>query len=118
VRALADAADQYVDVSRALVAGLRLGCLNVTTRSVSLIDEQILAIWCALRVNPSLDARWAMEVIDRLLDERPRYGQVKPSDPPTLAPPSVASPGPVHGSSDQHAILASVIRALLADEPG
>jgi hypothetical protein len=34
------------------------------------IDEQILVIWRALRANPSLDARWAMQVIDRLLDQR------------------------------------------------
>ena len=34
------------------------------------IDNQILAMWRALRTNPSLDARWAMQVIDRLLDER------------------------------------------------
>jgi hypothetical protein len=36
------------------------------------IDDQILAMWRALRTNPSLDARWAMQVIDRLLDQRPR----------------------------------------------
>jgi hypothetical protein len=36
------------------------------------IDEQILVIWRALRANPSLDARWAMQVIDRLLDQRPQ----------------------------------------------
>jgi hypothetical protein len=57
----------------------------VTTGPVSRIDEQILAIWCALRVNPSLDARWAMEVIDRLLDERPRPGQLAPPGPPPAA---------------------------------
>jgi hypothetical protein len=34
------------------------------------IDEQILVMWRALRANPSLDARWAMQVIDRLLDQR------------------------------------------------
>jgi hypothetical protein len=38
------------------------------------IDDQILAMWRALRTNPSLDARWAMQVIDRLLDQRPRPG--------------------------------------------
>ncbi len=32
-------------------------------------------MWRALRANPSLDARWAMQVIDRLLDQRPRQGQ-------------------------------------------
>ena len=37
-----------------------------------------MAIWRALRVNPSLDARWAMQAIDRLLDERPRPGQAGP----------------------------------------
>jgi len=39
------------------------------------IDEQILVMWQALRANPSLDARWAMQVIDRLLDQRPRPGK-------------------------------------------
>ena len=34
------------------------------------IDDQILAMWRALRSNHSLDARWAMQVIDRLLDQR------------------------------------------------
>jgi hypothetical protein len=29
------------------------------------IDEQILALWRGLRSNPSLDARWAMQAIDR-----------------------------------------------------
>jgi hypothetical protein len=63
----------------------------VTTGPVSRIDEQILAIWCALRVNPSLDARWAMEVIDRLLDERPRPEQVPP--PGQAAPATSAGHG-------------------------
>jgi len=98
----------------------------VTTGPVTRIDEQILAIWGALRVNPSLDARWAMQVIDRLLDERPRPGQGPPVaapgpsavPPPTVAPPAVTSPGLVPGSPGQQAILASVIRALLAGEPG
>jgi len=106
----------------------------VTTRLASCIDEQILAIWRALRVNPSLDARWAMQVIDRLLDERPRLEQVPPpvtapgpawpSGPagpqatsPTT-PPAMGLPGLVPGSSGQQVILASVIRALLAGEPG
>jgi hypothetical protein len=40
------------------------------------IDEQILVMWRPLRANPSLDARWAMQVIDRLLDQRPRPEQV------------------------------------------
>ena len=44
-------------------AGPRLACD---------IDDQILAMWRALRTNPSLDARWAMQVIDRLLDQRQR----------------------------------------------
>jgi len=34
------------------------------------LDAQILATWQALRTNPDLDARHAMEVIDRLLDQR------------------------------------------------
>jgi hypothetical protein len=58
----------------------------VTTGSVSRIDDQILAIWRALLVNPSLDARWAMQVIDRLLDERPRPGQALPPGTLTLRP--------------------------------
>jgi hypothetical protein len=94
----------------------------VTTGSASRIDDQILAIWRALRVNPSLDAHWAMQVIDRLLDERPRPGQalppVTPRGPQSVTPLAVAPPGLVPGSSGQQAILASVIRALLAGEPG
>jgi hypothetical protein len=38
--------------------------------AASRIDEQILALWRGLRTNPSLDARWAMQAIDRLLDDR------------------------------------------------
>jgi hypothetical protein len=49
------------------------------------IDEQILVMWRALRANPSLDARWAMQVIDRLLDQRPRPAQVPPPGPPAAA---------------------------------
>ena len=96
----------------------------MTTGSASRIDEQILAIWRALRVNPSLDARWAMQVIDRLLDERPRPDQVPPPTavappgPQGVTPPTVAPLGLVPGSPGQQAILASVIRALLAGEPG
>jgi len=77
------------------------------------IDEQILAMWKALRTNPSLDARWAMRVIDRLLDERPRPGQVTPSGPPAAA---AWNPGPA--SSAQQAMLASIVRAVLTGEPG
>jgi hypothetical protein len=43
------------------------------------IDREILTMWRALRSNPSLDARWAMQVIDRLLDQRPRPAQLPPS---------------------------------------
>jgi hypothetical protein len=64
------------------------------------IDDQILTIWRALRTNPSLDARWAMQAIDRLLDERPRPAQARPAGPPA-----------------QEVILASILRALLTDEP-
>jgi hypothetical protein len=92
----------------------------VTTGSASRIDEQILAIWRALRVNPSLDARWAMQVIDRLLDERRRPEKAPPPTAPpgpqAVTPP--APPGLIPGSPGQEAILASVIRALLAGEPG
>jgi hypothetical protein len=73
------------------------------------IDDQILAIWRALRTNPSLDARWAMGVIDRLLDERANPGQV---------PPAVMPAGLAPGSPAQEAILEAVLRALFADEPG
>jgi hypothetical protein len=105
----------------------------VTTRPAPCIDEQILAIWRALRVNPSLDARWAMQVIDRLLDERPRPGQLPPpvtppgpafpvgpqaASPQPVTPPAAGLPGLVPGSPGQQAILASVIRTLLADGPG
>ena len=77
------------------------------------IDGQILTMWRALRSNPSLDARWAMQVIDRLLDQRPRPAQV-----PAPGPPAAASRGLDPGSPAQQAILASVVRALLTDEPG
>ena len=48
---------------------------GATRGPASDIDEQILVMWQALRANPSLDARWAMQVIDRLLDQRPHQGQ-------------------------------------------
>jgi len=76
------------------------------------IDDQILAIWRALRTNPSLDARWAMQAIDRLLDERPR-----PAQAPPAGPRAVMSAGLTPGSPAQEAILASIVRALLTDEP-
>ena len=76
-------------------------------------DDQILAMWRALRANPSLDARWAMAVIDRLLDQRPRPAQVPPPGPPAAASRSLDP-----GSPAQQAILASVVRALLTGEPG
>ena len=75
-----------------------------------------------MRVNPSLDAHWAMQVIDRLLDERPRPGQarppVTPRGPQAVTPLAVAPPGLAPGSPGQQAILASIIRVLLAGEPG
>jgi len=77
------------------------------------VDQQILAMWKALRANPSLDARWALQVIDRLLDERPRPGQVAPSGPPAATARSLDP-----GSPAQQAILASVLRELLTDGPG
>jgi len=46
------------------------------------IDEQIMVMWRALRSNPSLDARWAMRVIDQLLDQRLRPAQVPPPHGP------------------------------------
>jgi hypothetical protein len=77
------------------------------------IDGQILVMWRALRSNPSLDARWAMQVIDRLLDQRSRPAQLPPPGPS-----AVTSWGLDPGSPAQQAILASVVRALLSDEPG
>jgi hypothetical protein len=56
------------------------------------IDDQILVMWRALRSNPSLDARWAMQVIDRLLDQRPRPAQV-PSPGPLAATSQSLDPG-------------------------
>lgn len=81
--------------------------------AVSDIDNQILVMWRALRGNPSLDARWAMQVIDRLLDQRLRPAQLPPPGPP-----AATSWGLDPGSPAQQAILASVVRALLSDEPG
>jgi hypothetical protein len=75
------------------------------------IDQQIMAMWKALRTNPSLDARWAMQVIDRLLDKR--SGQMTLSGPPGTA---ARNPGPALPA--QQAILASVMRAVLTGEPG
>jgi hypothetical protein len=69
-------------------------------------------MWRALRANPSLDARWAMQVIDRLLDQRPRPAQVPPSGPP-----AAVSGGLESGPPAQQAIVASIVRALLASEP-
>jgi hypothetical protein len=77
------------------------------------IDDQIVAMWRALRTNPSLDARWAMQVIDRLLDQRPRRAQDAPAGPS-----AAASPGLAPGSPAQQAILAGVVRELLTDDPG
>ncbi len=77
------------------------------------IDNQILAMWRALRTNPSLDARWAMQVIDRLLDERSGPAQVRPPVMPTVRPAGLAA-----GPLSQAGNLASILRALFADEPG
>jgi hypothetical protein len=71
----------------------------------SAIDEQILVMWRALRANPSLDARWAMQVIDRLLDQRPRPAQVPPPGPS-----AAGSRGLDPGSPAQQAILARIVR--------
>jgi len=78
----------------------------------SRIDDQILALWRGLRSNPSLDARWAMQAIDRLLDERPRPGQARPGGTPAAMPPRL-----IPGTPAQEAILASVVLELLAEEP-
>jgi hypothetical protein len=56
------------------------------------VDDQILAMWRALQTNPSLDARWAMQVIDRLLDQRPRPAQI-PSPGPSAATSRSLDPG-------------------------
>src|ERR1700735_570821 len=71
------------------------------------IDREILAIWRALRSNPSLDARWAMQVIDRLLDQRPRPAQLPPPGPPAVTARASVSPGlQLNGGDDG-------VRALL-----
>jgi hypothetical protein len=77
------------------------------------VDDRILAIWRALRTNPSLDTGWAMQVIDRLLDQRPRPAQVPPPGPPAA---TVRDLGP--GSPAQQAILASLLREFLTEDPG
>lgn len=82
-------------------------------RPTSDIDDQILGMWCALRANPSLDARWAMQVIDRLLDERSCPAQVRPPVMPAVMP-----AGPAAGPPSQAANLASILRALSTEEPG
>jgi hypothetical protein len=71
------------------------------------IDDQILAMWRALRSNPSLDARWAMQVIDRLLDQRPRPAQLPPPGPPAVTSRASVSPGLQLSSGDDG------VRALL-----
>jgi hypothetical protein len=83
----------------------------VTTGSASGVDDQILAIWRALRTNPGLDARWAMQAIDRLLDQR--LGQA-----PAPGPPAAVLRGPAPGSPVQQAIVSAIARAILSGEPG
>jgi hypothetical protein len=84
---------------------------GAASRPASDIDDQILAMWRALQANPSLDARWAMQVIDRLLDHRPRPARVPPPGPPA------AVSGGLESGPPQQAIVASIVRALLASEP-
>src|SRR5271154_5770278 len=57
------------------------------------IDEQILVMWRALRSNPSLDARWAMQGIDRLLGQRAGPAQLPPPGPPAVTSRASVSPG-------------------------
>jgi hypothetical protein len=54
----------------------------------------------------------ALQLIDRLLDQRSRPAQFPPPGP--LA---AASGGPEPGPLAQQAILANIVRELLADEP-
>jgi hypothetical protein len=75
------------------------------------IDDQILVMWRALRSNPSLDARWAMQVIDRLLDQRPRPAQLPPPGSSAVTPRASVSPGLQLSGGDDG------VRALL-DVPG
>lgn len=72
-------------------------------------DEQILATWQALRANPDLDARHAMQAIDRLLDERSRSARDNPPEP--TGPPRTLEPG----SPAQRAVLASVLDAVMLE---
>jgi hypothetical protein len=73
------------------------------------IDEQILATWRALRANPDLDARHAMQAIDQLLDKRTRLAGDNPPEP--TGPPTTLEPG----SPAQHAVLASVLGAVMLE---
>lgn len=58
-------------------------------------------------------ARWAMQVIDRLLDQRPPSALAPPPDPATAAPGGLG-PGP---PAQQAILAASIVLALFADEP-
>jgi hypothetical protein len=76
-------------------------------------DDQILAIWRALWTNPSLDARLAMQAIDRLLDQRSR-----PAQAAVPGPPVTVARGPAPGPRAQEALLAAVVRAILSGRLG
>jgi hypothetical protein len=73
------------------------------------VDEQILATWQALRANPDLDARHALQVIDRLLDQR---GGTATTTPPVSA--RTLTPG----SSTQQTVLFTVMHALFTADSG
>jgi hypothetical protein len=78
------------------------------------IDKQVVATWRALHTNPDLDDRCAMQAIDQLLDLR---SQPTENVPAYRNPPAVSGTL-VPGSSAQHAVLATVLHALLAGDAG
>jgi hypothetical protein len=80
-------------------------------------DAQIMAIWQALRTNPDLDARHALQAIDQLLDQRITPGGA-PAQTALPCPQPAAARVLEPGSPCQHAVLAGVLRALLAGDPG
>ena len=70
------------------------------------IDAQILATWQALLVNPDLDPRHALHVIDQLLDRRARQAAG-----PAQAVPPVDRALPTEFPA-QHVVLAEVLAML------
>jgi len=72
------------------------------------IDAQLLATWQALLVNPDLDPRHALHVLDQLLDQRARHAA---GPPPAAAPLNRTLPTEFPA---QHAVLAEVLAMLQA----